>query len=92
MDGLHIEGMTQDKRDPVVRTEVSQPVPGKQAFGREDDLLTVRSDGLEQRLRGGGHVPVQQRFPSLVEDAQVHGAGVEIDPTIKRVLLGVESH
>jgi len=35
---------------------------------------------------------VQQRCTSLVEDAQVHGAGVEIDTTVKRVLLGVESH
>ena len=34
-----------------------------------------------------GHVTVQQRFAGLVEDAQVHGAGVEIDPTVKRVLL-----
>jgi hypothetical protein len=35
---------------------------------------------------------VQQRFPSLVEDTNVHGAGVEIDTTVKRVLGGVESH
>jgi hypothetical protein len=34
---------------------------------------------------------VQQRCTGLVEDAQVHGAGVEINPTGKRVLLGVES-
>jgi hypothetical protein len=92
MDSLHIEGMPEDKRDAMFRTEVCQPVPGKHAFGRQDDLLAVGSDGFEQRLWGGCHVTVQQRFPGLVEDAQVHGAGVEIDPTVKRVLLGVESH
>jgi hypothetical protein len=92
MNGLHRQGMTKHKRDTVVRTEVSQPVPGKHAFGREDDLIAGGRDGLEKRLRGGWHVPVQQRFPGLVEDAQVHGAGVEIDTTVKRVLLGVESH
>ncbi len=91
MDGLHGKGMTKHKRDPVVSTEVCQPVPGKHACGREDDLIAGGSDGLEQRLRGGWPVTVQQRCPGLVEDAQVHGAGVEIDPTIKRVLLGVES-
>jgi hypothetical protein len=91
MDGLHVQGMTKDKRDTVVSTEVSQPVPGQQACGREDDLIAGGSDGLAQRLRGGWHVPVPPRFPGLVEDAQGHGAGVEIDPTIKRVLLGVES-
>jgi hypothetical protein len=72
--------------------EVGEPVPGKHTFGGQDDLLTVGSDSLEQRLWGRCHVPVQQRFTSLVEDAQVHGTGVEIDTTVKRVLCGVESH
>ena len=84
--------MTEDTRDPMCSTEVSKPVPSKHAFGRQNDLLAGGGDGLEQRLWGGGHVTVQQRFTSLVEDAQVHGAGVEIDTTVKRVLLGVESH
>jgi hypothetical protein len=92
MNGFQVEGMTEDKRDPMFSTEISKPVPGKHAFGRQDDLIAVGGDGLEQRLWGGGHGPVQQRFTSLVEDAQVHGAGVEIDTTVKRVLLGVESH
>src|SRR6266403_253446 len=58
MDGLHGEGMTEDKRDTVFSTEVRKPVPGKQACGRQDDLIMVRSDGLEQRLWGRGHVAV----------------------------------
>jgi hypothetical protein len=91
MDGLHGKGMTKHTRDPVVSTEGCKPGPGKQACGREDDLRAGGSDGLAQRLRGGWHGTVQPRFPGLVEDAQVHGAGVEIDTTIKRVLLGVES-
>src|SRR5439155_18494134 len=48
MNGLHGEGMTEDKRDPMFSTEVRKPVPGKQAFGREDDLIAVGGDGLEQ--------------------------------------------
>src|SRR4029453_19190234 len=59
MDGLHREGMTQDKRDLVLSTEVSKPVPGKQTFGSQDNLPAVGSDGLEERLRGGLHVTVQ---------------------------------
>jgi hypothetical protein len=92
MDGPHGEGMTEDKRDPMFSTEVSKPVPGKHAFGCQDDLLAGGGDGLEQCLWGSCHVPVQQRFTGLVEDAQGHGAGVEIDTTVQRVLLGVESH
>ena len=33
MDRFHIEGMTEDKRNTVFSTEVSEPVPGKHAFG-----------------------------------------------------------
>jgi hypothetical protein len=49
---------------------------GKHACGRQDNLRAGGGDGLEQRLWGGWHVPVQQRFTRLVEDAKVHGTGV----------------
>jgi hypothetical protein len=67
-------------------------VPGKQAFGRQDELLAVGGNGLEKRLWGGGHVPVQQRCTRLVEEANVHGAGVESETTVTWVLCGVEPH
>jgi hypothetical protein len=57
-------------------TKVSKPVPGKPAFGRHDNLIAVGGNGLEKRLWGGLHVTMQQGFTSLVEDANVHGAGV----------------
>src|SRR5712691_9279987 len=76
VDRLHIEGMTEDKRDTVFGTEIGKPVPGKHTFSRQDDLIAVGRDGLEQRLGGSLHVAVQERFTGLVEDADVHGAGV----------------
>src|SRR5439155_25183020 len=88
--GLHREGMTEDKRDPMFRTEVRQPVPGKQACGSQDDLIAGGRDSLEQRFWGGGHVPVSPCFTGLIEDAQGHGAGMEIDAAIQGGLLGVE--
>ena len=91
LDGLHREGMTEDRGDTVFSTEGSKPVPRQQACGREDDLSAGGGDGLEQRLWGGGHVPVQQRFTSVVEDANVHGAGVEVDAAVQGVVRGGES-
>jgi hypothetical protein len=35
---------------------------------------------------------VQQDCSSLVEDAEVHGASMEIDAAVVSVVLGVESH
>jgi len=91
MEGLHGEGMTTPTRATGVSTEVCTPVPGTQACGREDNLLAGGRAGREPRLRGGGHGTGQPRFPGLVEDAQVHGAGVEIETTRNRVRLGGEA-
>ena len=38
------------------------------------------------------HVAVQEHLARLVEDAQVHGACVQVDTAVVRMLLGVESH
>jgi len=92
VNGFHIKGMPQDKRETVFGAEVGEPVPSKQAFGCQDDLITGGSNGFEQCLWGRCHVTVSQCFTGLIEDAHVHGAGVKIDPAVKRVLCGVESH
>jgi hypothetical protein len=64
----------------------------KSPFDTDNDILAIGCDGLEQRFWGGWHVTVNQNFPSLVQDAEVHGAGVQVDATVKLVLLGVKSH
>jgi hypothetical protein len=38
------------------------------------------------------HVTVKQRLTSLVEDADVHGTGMQVDTAVKWVLRGVQSH
>ena len=91
VDGLHIKSMAAHKRHPVLGTAVGKPVPRKHTCGGQDDLLTGGRNGFEQRLWGRGHVAVHQGFPGLVENAHVHGASVEIDSAVKRVLGGVES-
>ena len=68
MESFHREGMTQDARDPVVSTAIGTPVPGNHTCSGQDDRILGGRDSLAQRLWGGWHVPVQPRFPSLVED------------------------
>ena len=84
--------MTKDKREPVFSTQIGKPVPGKHTCGCEDDLLAVGRNSLEQCLGGRWHIAVQEYFPGLVEDTDVHSTGVEIDTTVKGMLFGVESH
>jgi hypothetical protein len=40
----------------------------------------------------GGNVAVEDNLPGGVEDADVHGGGMQIDAAVKKVLFRVESH
>jgi hypothetical protein len=92
MDGLHIKGMPEDKRDTFRGTEVGEPIPSEHPLGRHDNPLSIRSNGLQKGLWSGFHMAMHQDLAALVEDADIQGPGMPVDPTIKWVLLGVESH
>jgi hypothetical protein len=92
MDGFHVEGMTEDEGDAFVGTEVGEPVPGEHAFDGDDETLSIRGNGFEESLRVGFHVTVKQRLTGLVEDADVHHPGMQVDAAVKWVLGGVKSH
>ena len=77
---------------PFVRTEVGEPVPGEDAFDGDDQIVPIGRNGLEKRLWAGFHIAVQQDLAVLVQDTDVHGAGMQVDATVKLVLFGVESH
>jgi hypothetical protein len=91
MDGLHIKGMPEDKRDTFRGTEVGEPIPSEQTLGRHDNPLSIRGNGLQKGLWSGVHMAMHQDLAALVEDADRHGPGMQVDPTITWVLLGVES-
>jgi hypothetical protein len=92
VDGLHVEGMTEDELDPLPSAEIGEPVPGEHALDGDDEVVTVGRDGLYKGLRMTPHVLVQEDLALPVEDAQVHGLGMQIDPAVVGVRLGVESH
>jgi hypothetical protein len=92
MDGPPIEGMPADKGDTLLRTQVSQPIPGKHTLNGHDEALAVRGNGREKGLRSGCHVAVQQDVSIATHDAHVHAPSVPIKTTVKLVLLGVEAH
>jgi hypothetical protein len=58
MNGFHVEGMTEDKRDVFLGAQVGEPVPGEHAFDRDDDIRPIRRNGFEKGLWGRLHVPV----------------------------------
>jgi len=50
----------------------------------------VGCHGFEEGFRRRFHIAVQQDVAILAQDADVHGVGMQVDPAVKLVLIGVE--
>jgi hypothetical protein len=50
--------MPQHKGNLFLGAEVCEPVPGKDAFDSDDQVLTIGSNSLEKHFRTGFHVAV----------------------------------
>jgi hypothetical protein len=92
MNSLHVEGMTEDESDVFLGAPIGEPVPGEQAFDRHDDIGPVRRNGSEKGFRVCLHIAMDQGLTALVEDADVHHPGMQVDPAVKWVLRVVKSH
>jgi hypothetical protein len=90
LDGYHVEGMSEDEGNTLPSTQVSQPGPREETFHAHDEVLQIRSDGLEKRFGSCLHRAVQHDLSVLMQDTEVHGVGVQVDATIKLVWLSGE--
>jgi hypothetical protein len=92
VDGFHVQGVSQNKGDLLGLTQVGEPIPAKQALDADDQPVAEGGHGLEKRLAAGRQVLVENDQALSIEDAQVHGSGVQIDAAIESVLSSVETH
>ena len=83
VDGLHGEGVAQDELDPLAPAEVGDPVPGEDALDADDQVGSAGGDGLEERVGRGATVLVKHDLAVTGEDAEVHGASVQVDPAVR---------
>ena len=90
-DGFHGEGMAEDTRDPCIGTEVGEPGPGAQTCDGDDETVSRRGNGLEKGFRIRRHGTVKQRLTGLVEEADVHGTGRQVDTAGQGVVRRVKS-
>jgi hypothetical protein len=74
-----------------VQRSASQ-VPGEDALDADNQVFAVGGNSFQKRFGPCLHIPVQHDLTVLIQDAEIHGAGVQVDPAVKLVLLGVESH
>jgi len=92
MDGFHIESVAEDEGDILIGAKIGEPIPGEEAFDANDDIAAKWFDGGEKFIRIGFDVFFETDFAGLIENAEKHGAGMEINTAIIFVLFGVESH
>ena len=86
------EGMPKHQRPAFAGAQVGEPVPGKEACDTDDQVFPGGRNGFEKRCGASRHVPVHQDLPILVQDAEGHGAGMQVDAAVQLVLLRLESH
>jgi len=60
----------------VLGAEVSQPVPAKDAFHTDDNVIEVRKDQLEKRFRIGFDILMNFNFTPVTDNTDVHFSGV----------------
>ena len=84
--------MPKHQRPAFAGAQVGAPVPGKEACDTDDQVFPGGRNGFEKRCGASRHVPVHQDLPILVQDAEGHGAGMQVDAAVQLVLLRLESH
>ncbi len=92
VDRLHVERVAEHEGDALHVAQVREPVPGEDALDGHDEVAPVGSDQLQERPRSGGNVLLNESRSGLVDDADVHRSGMQIDAAVVAVLFGVESH
>jgi hypothetical protein len=88
MERFHRQGVAQDKRQPFLCTQVGEPVPRQETCDGADHMVPRGRDGLEQGVGTGWYIPVQYNLAILTQATDVHGAGMQVDATVKWMLVG----
>jgi hypothetical protein len=84
--------MAKDKWDVVFGTKVSEPIPAKDAFNADGNVIEVGKDQLEKQFRIGFDVLVDFYFSFVIDNADIHFSSVQVDAAVVIVLLVVEFH
>jgi hypothetical protein len=84
--------MSQDKGDVFLCAEIRQPVPGKHAFNRNNQVIPEWLYNSKKDFRTGLHVAMENRFAILIYDTDIHFGCVKVDSAVIFVLFSVKSH
>ena len=92
MDRFHVEGMAENEGDVLLGTKIGDPVPGEHTFDSNHDVLPEGSNDAEKSFLVCVDVLMNPDLAFGIKDTDKHILGMQVDSTIKLVLLGVEIH
>src|SRR5262245_16381415 len=92
MDGFEVKRVAQHEGDVVRDAEIGHPIPGKHALDTDHEAVAKRLEGTQQGLRPGRQSPVKNDIAGVINHADVHGPGVQVDAAVESMLALVESH
>ena len=84
--------MSEHEGDFMSSTQIRKPVPAKNAFDSDSNVIDIGENYLEKQFRIGFDILVNMDFTFLIEDTDLHFPGMKIDTAIVLVLLTVKSH
>ena len=84
--------MSEDEIDFVVSAQIGLPVPAKDAFDADHDIVNKGKDQFEKAFAIGFDVLVDQDLSLSAEDADKHFPGMQIDAVVILVLPILEFH
>ncbi len=84
--------MAEHEGDLLALAQVGDPVPGEHALDADHQAVAKGRDGLEQRFWAAGQVPVEDGVAVLVENADVHAPGMQVDAAVESMLCRVKPH
>ena len=92
MDGFEVERVSQQEAKVLLMAEIGQPIPVEGRFAADDQIALVKRLQCDQKLLRflGVEVAMQVLVAAVIDDADVHGVGVQIDSAVEFVLLIVE--
>lgn len=88
VDGPHVERVTEDEGHVLFGTQIGKPVPGEHALAADHQAVAIGLDQSQERFWPGRNVLVNNDLVGGIENADVHGAGMQIDTAVKAVLFG----
>lgn len=92
MDRFHVERMAQYERDVLGLAEIGQPIPGEDALDTDYDIVPVGCNQLQEPVCLCRDVLMKADITFVIEYADIHHLGMQVDSTVILVRSVIESH